>query len=189
MLEGLLSIHTFAIPILFFFVPGAILIFYWKGRRLFLRDSPDWIFPALLSVMVSVISMGAAIVPLRYLDKNANAWIIVGMSAVPIFNAVVLTELLVPQTLPSRWALKPAPAWILSGVLGWVSGLGDWVVFWHDSPWLTGAGTMVAICLSFLVYRRTVRSHPDMAAFVAHFFAWMGMLVLVMLYSSVFLHG
>ena len=145
------------------------MIFYWKGRHLFLRNSPDWIFPALLSVVVSAISMGAAIIPLQFLDSHANAWIIVLASVFPTMNAVLLTELLVPQTLPPQWALKPASAWFVSGFLGWLSEVGDWLVFWHHSAWLTGIGTVIAIVLSMIVYRQTIRNHPEMDNFIAHF--------------------
>lgn len=187
-LTGLLSIHALFMPVLFFFVPGAILIYYWKGRGLFLQDSPNWIFPMLLAVVVSLLTMGAGVVPLQYLDKGANAWIIWGFAVFPIVSAIVLTELLMPQTLSPRCAIKPAPAWILSGVLGWASGFGDWLVFWGHSPWITGLGTVAVIAASVFVYRDKVKPHPDMAAFLAHFFAWMGLLVVVMLYASAFFH-
>lgn len=189
LLEGLLSVHSLFMPILFFFVPGGTLIYYWKSRGLFLRDSSNWIFPSILAVAASLISVGAAVVPLEYLDKSASVWIIIGLSIVPVLSAVTLTELLVPQTLPQRWALKPAPAWILSGLLGWLSGVADWAVFWQHSPWFTIGGTAAAVTGSVLIYHRVVKPRPEASAFLAHFFGWMGLLVVVMLYTSILFHG
>lgn len=170
MLAGLLSHQVFLTDFALFFVPGAILVYYLRARRILLRPASSEIFPVLIAVLLSVWTDALNNQMLTRLAHHPSLW---DPTALTVFSSlfalggILLLEGMLPEVLPKSWALRPGPAVVLATVLSAVAAITGWAVLrWWALPTLAALGAG-----AWIYYRRVVRPNPQVVSILLFYIA------------------